>query len=48
MKPPKPSKDLQKALDLFPKVVKRKEKIAKEKKKIRKNFESARKQIFGD
>ncbi len=47
LKKPKPSKQLQKAIDLFPQVVKHKEKVAKEKKKIRKNFESARKQIFG-
>ncbi len=42
----KPSKELQKAFDLFPKVVKHKEKVALEKKKIRKNFESIRSQIF--
>jgi len=46
MKSPKPSKELQKALDLFPKIVKKKEKIAKEKEKIRKNFESVRHKIF--
>lgn len=43
----KPSKELQKAFDMFPKVVKHKEKVAKEKEKIRKNFESVRHKIFG-
>ncbi len=42
----KPSKELQKAIDMFPKVVKHKEKVALEKKKIRKNFESVRNLIF--
>ncbi len=42
-----PSKDLQKAIDQFPKIIKHKEKVAEEKRKIRKNFESARKDIFG-
>ena len=37
----KPTKELQKAIDMFPKVVKRQERVAKEKAKIRKNFESA-------
>jgi hypothetical protein len=45
-KKPKPSKALQKAIDLFPKVVKHKEKVALEKKRIRKNFESVRDKIF--
>jgi len=43
----KPSKELQKAFDLFPSVVKRKERVAKEKARIQKNFESARTEIFG-
>ena len=43
---PKPSKELQKALDRFPKIVKQKEKTAIEKQKIRKNFESVRHKIF--
>lgn len=41
-----PSKELQKAIDMFPKVVRHKEKVALEKKKIRKNFESVRHLIF--
>ncbi len=44
---PIPSKELQKAIDLFPKILKRNEKAAKEKARIRKNFEKARKEIFG-
>lgn len=44
----KPSKDLQRAFDMFPKVVRHKQKVALEKKKIRKNFESVRSLIFGD
>lgn len=42
----KPSKELQKAIDMFPKIVKHKEKVVLEKKKIRKNFESVRSLIF--
>lgn len=42
----KPSKELKKAIDMFPKVVKRKEQVAKEKARIRKNFESVRNKIF--
>ena len=42
----KPSRELQKAIDMFPKVVKHKEKVALEKKKIRKNFESIRSLVF--
>lgn len=42
----KPSKELQRAIDLVPKIVKRNEKAAKEKAKIRKNFESVRDKIF--
>ena len=41
-----PSKELQKAIDMFPKVVRHKEKVALEKKKIRKNFESVRRLIY--
>lgn len=42
----KPSKELQKAFDMFPKIVKRKERVAKAKARIRKNFESVRDKIF--
>jgi hypothetical protein len=42
----KPSKELQKAIDMFPKLVKRKTQVAKKKAKIRKNFESVRYKIF--
>ena len=44
---PKPSKELQKAFDEVPKIVKRNERAGKEKARIRKNFESARFEIFG-
>ena len=44
---PKPSKELQKVLDRFPKILKRNEDAAKERARIRKNFEKAREQIFG-
>lgn len=42
----KPSKELQKAFDMFPKILKQKEKVAKEKEKVRQNFESVRHKIF--
>jgi len=42
----KPSKKLQKAFDLFPSLVKKKEKVAKEKARILKNFRSVRHKIF--
>jgi hypothetical protein len=41
-----PSKELQTAFDLFPKVIKQKEKAAREKKRIMKNFMSVRDKIF--
>ncbi len=41
-----PSKELQKAFDLMPKIVKRNEKAAKEKAKIIKNFRSVEHKIF--
>lgn len=40
------SKELQKAFDLMPKIVKRNEKAAKEKQKIIKNFRSVASKIF--
>jgi hypothetical protein len=43
-----PSKELQAAFDLFPKVIKLKEKAAREKKRIMKNFMSVRDKIFKD
>ncbi len=42
----KPSKKLQKAIDLFPSLVKKKEQVAKEKARILKNFESVRHKLF--
>ena len=45
-KRPVPSKELQAAFDLFPKVIKLKEKAAREKKRIMKNFMSVRDKIF--
>ena len=42
----KPSRELQKAIDLFPQVIKQKKQVAKKKAKIRKNFESVRHKIF--
>ena len=41
-----PSKELQRAFDLMPKIVKRNEKAAKEKQKIIKNFRSVTSKIF--
>jgi hypothetical protein len=43
-----PSKELQAAFDLFPKIIKQKEKAAREKKRIMKNFMSVRDKIFKD
>jgi hypothetical protein len=45
--PVKPSKELKRAFDRFPELLKRNEKVAKEKARIRKRFESAREEIFG-
>ena len=45
---PKPPKELQKAFDRIPGIVKRNARTGKEKARIRKNFESARFAIFGN
>jgi hypothetical protein len=42
----KPSKKMQKAIDLFPSLVKKKERVAKEKARILKNFRSVRHKLF--
>lgn len=44
----KPSKELKKAIEMLPKIVKRKERVAKEKARIRENFDSVRDKIFGN
>ena len=41
-----PSRELQDAIDLFPKIVKRNEKAAREKKRIMKNFLSVKNKIY--
>jgi hypothetical protein len=45
-RPPKPSDELQKAIDAFPKVVRLKEKAAREKNRIRKNFLSVKAIVY--
>ncbi|HPI39235.1 MAG TPA: hypothetical protein PLJ21_00420 [Pseudobdellovibrionaceae bacterium] len=45
---PKPSKEMQKAFDQVPKIVKRNKRVAKEKAKIRKRFQEALGHIFGN
>lgn len=45
-KEPVVNRELRKALDLFPKVVKQKEKAAREKRKTTKNFLSVKNQVY--
>jgi len=47
IKPPKPSKEMQKAFDEVPKIVKRNIREAKHKEKIQKKFQDSLGHIFG-